>query len=212
MALSDASISRASTTMCSSTRRSASTRGSSNPTSIATRSSRRGHTCSPDLLGREAEPIDLKFTLANEDSCEDAALVLISNNPYELTHLAGAGTRKRLDSGTLGIVAARVRGREVANLVALELAGQASRFPGLLSWSAQELEVRSGSPVEVGLDGEALVLDPPLHFESLPRALRIRLPRGTGLARGARAVSLTRSNLGTLARVAAGRWGSPQHA
>ncbi|HEY2768270.1 MAG TPA: diacylglycerol kinase family protein [Solirubrobacteraceae bacterium] len=159
----------------------------------------------PDLLGREAEPIDLEFTLANGDSCEDAALVLVSNNPYELTHLAGAGTRKRIDSGTLGIVAARVRGREVARLVALELAGQAGRFPGLLSWSAREFDVHSGGPVEVGLDGEALVLDPPLHFDSMPGALRVRLPRGTGLAPGARAVSLTTSSLGTLARVAAGR-------
>jgi diacylglycerol kinase family enzyme len=159
----------------------------------------------PDLLGRDAEPIDLEFTAANGNSCDDATLVLVSNNPYELTHLAGAGTRKRIDSGTLGIVAARVHGAEVARLVALELAGQAGRFPGLLSWSAREFEVRSGDAVEVGLDGEALVLDPPLRFESLPGALRVRLPHGAGLAPGARAVSLTTANLGTLVRVAAGR-------
>ncbi len=159
----------------------------------------------PDLLGRDAEPIDLEFTTANGSSCDDAALVLVSNNPYELTHLAGAGTRERIDSGMLGIVAARVRGAEVARLVALELVGQAGRFPGLLSWSARKFEVRSGGPVEVGLDGEALVLDPPLRFESLPGALRVRLPRGAGLAPGTRAVALTTANLGTLVRVAAGR-------
>jgi diacylglycerol kinase family enzyme len=159
----------------------------------------------PDLLGRDAEPIDLEFAAADGSSCDDAALVLVSNNPYELTHLAGAGTRERIDSGTLGIVAARVRGTQVARLVELELVGQAGRFPGLLSWAAREFEVRSGGPVEVGLDGEALVLDPPLHFESLPGALRVRLPHGAGLAPGARAVALTTANLGTLVRVAAGR-------
>ena len=160
----------------------------------------------PDLLGPDAEPIDLEFTAADGSSCDDAPLVLVSNNPYELTHLSGAGTRERIDTGMLGIVAARVRSSaDVSKLVALELVGQAGRFPGLLSWSAREFEVRSSSPVEVGLDGEALVLDPPLRFASLPGALRVRLPRGAGLSPAARAVSLRTDNLGALVRVAAGR-------
>jgi diacylglycerol kinase family enzyme len=129
----------------------------------------------------------------------------VSNNPYELTHLSGAGTRERIDTGLLGIVAARVRGADVSKLVALELAGQAGRYSGLLSWSAREFEVRSSGPVEVGLDGEALVLEAPLHFASLPGALRVRLPRGAGLSPAARAVTLTTENLGALVRVAAGR-------
>ena len=132
----------------------------------------------PDLLGPDAEPIDLEFTAPDGSSCDDATLVLVSNNPYELTHLAGAGTRERIDKGTLGVVAARVRGEDVARLVALELAGQAGRFPGLLSWSRREFEVRSGGPVEVGLDGEALVLDPPLAFRVAARgAARAAAPR-----------------------------------
>ncbi len=159
----------------------------------------------PELLGRDADPIDLEFTAPDAKECDDATLVLVSNNPYEVTHLAGAGTRERIDAGTLGIVAARVRGAAVAKLISLELLGQAGRFEGLLSWSAPQFEVRSGGPVEVGLDGEALVLDPPLRFRSLPGALRVRLPCGAGLAPGARAVAFTRGNIGTLLRVAAGR-------
>jgi len=159
----------------------------------------------PDLLGPHSQPIDLRFAIEDGSECADAALVLVSNNPYEITHLAGAGTRARIDTGTLGIVAARVRGAEVATLVALELAGRAGRFPGLLSWANPEFEVRSGGPVEVGLDGEAAVLDPPLRFRSLPGALRVRLPQGAGLAPAARAVPLTSANLRTLLRVAAGR-------
>jgi diacylglycerol kinase family enzyme len=159
----------------------------------------------PDLLGPDAEAIDLEFTTPDGTDYDDAPLVLVSNNPYELTHLSGAGTRERIDTGLLGVVAARVRGTDVSKLVALELVGQAARYPGLLAWSAREFEVRSGGPVEVGLDGEALVLDPPLHFTSLPGALRVRLPRRAGLSPAARAVALTTDNLGALVRVAAGR-------
>lgn len=159
----------------------------------------------PDLLGPDAEEIDLEFTSPDGTAYKDAPLVLVSNNPYELTHLSGAGTRERIDTGLLGIVAARVRGTDVSKLVALELVGQAGRYPGLLSWSSPEFDVHSGGPVEIGLDGEALVLDPPLHFASLPGALRVRLPRGAGLSPAARAVALTSENLGTLVRVATGR-------
>jgi diacylglycerol kinase family enzyme len=160
----------------------------------------------PDLLGPDAEPIDLEFTAPDGSRCDDAPLVLVSNNPYRLASLAGAGTRERIDTGRLGVVAARVRSAtDVSKLVALELVGQVGRFPGLESWASQEFEVRSSGPVEVGLDGEALVLDPPLRFASLPGALRVRLPRGVGLPPGARAVALTADNLGALLRVAAGR-------
>jgi diacylglycerol kinase family enzyme len=160
----------------------------------------------PDLLGPDADPIRLEFTAPDGSICDDAPLVLVSNNPYQLTHLAGAGTRERIDTGTLGVVAARVRSAaDVSTLVGLELVGQADRFPGLLSWAAPEFEVRSEGLVEVGLDGEALRLQAPLRFTSLPGALRVRVPRAAGVAPAARAVTLTRGNLGALVRVAAGR-------
>jgi diacylglycerol kinase family enzyme len=49
--------------------------------------------------------------------------------------------------------------------------------------------VRSAAAVPVGLDGEALVLAPPLRSESLPGALRVRLPRAARGARRARRVT-----------------------
>ncbi len=160
----------------------------------------------PSLLGPQAPPIDLEFTTPDGSTYGDAPLVLVSNNPYRVTSMAGAGTRGRLDEGVLGVFAARVLGPgDVSRLMALELAGQASRFPGLLTWSATEFEVASGGPVEVGLDGEALVMEPPLRFVSMPGALRVRTPRTAGLSPGARAVTLSRENLAALVRVAAGR-------
>jgi hypothetical protein len=60
--------------------------------------------------------------------------------------------------------------------------------------------------VAVGLDGEALMLEPPLRFVSLPGALRVRLPRNAaGVSPAADAISLTRNDLAVLLRVAAGR-------
>jgi hypothetical protein len=91
-------------------------------------------------------------------------------------------------------------------LTTLETIGQARRYPGLLEWSGAEFEVRSGAPVAVGLDGEALLLDPPLRFSCLPGALRVRLPRrASGISPAAAAVSLTRADAAALYHVAAGR-------
>ena len=160
----------------------------------------------PDLLGPEASPLDLEFSGPDGERYGDAPLVLVSNNRYELTSLSGAGTRGHLDEGVLGVFAARVLGPgDVSKLTALELAGQADRFSGLLAWAAGEFEVRSGGPVEVGLDGEALVMEPPLRFVSMPGALRVRLPPSAGLSPAARAVRLSREDLAALVRVAVGR-------
>jgi hypothetical protein len=60
--------------------------------------------------------------------------------------------------------------------------------------------------VAVGLDGEALMLEPPLRFASLPGALRVLLPpNAPGISPAAATVSLTRNDLTVLLRIAAGR-------
>ena len=43
-------------------------------------------------------------------------------------------------------------------------------------WTVPRFEIDSGATVDVGLDGEAVRLEPPLRFESVPAALRIRTP------------------------------------
>ena len=159
----------------------------------------------PELLGPGAPPIDLEFEGPDGTELHDAPLVLVSNNPYQLTRLAGAGTRARLDTGRLGIVAARIRAAsDIAELVMFETVGQAQRFRGLLEWSEARFEVRSRSPVAVGLDGEALLLEPPLQFVSLPGALRVRLPQRASNGAAATAASLTRDDLTALSRIATG--------
>jgi diacylglycerol kinase family enzyme len=159
----------------------------------------------PELLGPGAPPIDLEFKGPDGTEFSDAPLVLVSNNPYQLTSLAGAGTRARLDTGQLGIVAARLSAAsDIAELVMFETVGQPQRFRGFLEWSKARFEVRSGSAVAVGLDGEALMLDPPLQFVTLPGALRVRLPQRASNAVKPTAASFTRDDLRTLSRIATG--------
>jgi diacylglycerol kinase family enzyme len=161
----------------------------------------------PEMLGKDAAPGDLEFQTPHAKDWSDATLVIVSNNPYQLKRLGGAGTRPRLDTGLLGIFATRMRSATaVAKLVTLGTIGQHRRFGSALQWSCLEFEVRSGAPVAVGLDGEALMLAPPLRFLSLPGALRVRVPRhARGISPSAAAVPLTRANLWALMRIAAGK-------
>jgi diacylglycerol kinase family enzyme len=162
----------------------------------------------PDLLGRDAARLDLRFTGPDGADVPAAQLILVSNDPYQLDHIGGRGTRERLDGGVLGIVAARIGdAADARQFVALEAAGQVRRFPGWHEWSAPRFEVSSGSPVEIGIDGEALLMDPPLVFESRPRALRVRLPRHAA-AQSPAAMTvhlLSGSTITQLAGVLAGR-------
>jgi diacylglycerol kinase family enzyme len=132
----------------------------------------------PDLLGPTATPLDLRYTLPSGEEAAAAQLLLVSNNPYEMAQLRGGGTRERIDGGVLGVVSARVEtAADAEKLVALELAGNVRRFATWNEWTATEFEVRSAGPVDVGVDGEALTLPPPLHFVIRPGALTVRLPR-----------------------------------
>lgn len=161
----------------------------------------------PDILGPDAAPLDLSFTGPDGTGYPSAQMILVSNNPYQLAHAGGRGTRKRIDGGVLGIVAARIaNAAEAARFAALQAAGQTRRFPGWLEWSSESFEIRSAGPVQLGVDGETLAMDPPLLFESQPGALRVRLPpHAIGLSPAARAVRiLARSTALDLARVSVG--------
>lgn len=131
----------------------------------------------PELLGPEAEPFDLHFVGPDGTRHDGAQIIQVSNNPYVLSSLAGFGSRARLDTGELGIAAAEIKGAtDIAPFVAAESAGQLERFGGWTEWAAPTFTVESGRPVEAGVDGEALQLDPPLLFRALPGAVRIRIP------------------------------------
>jgi len=131
----------------------------------------------PDLLGPDATPMDLQFTVPPDQQQPTAVLVLVSNNTYQLAQLRGIGTRARIDQGVLGVVALQVSGAgDVQRLVALESVGRVQQYSGWHQWEAPVFEVTSSGPIEIGVDGEALVMEPPLVFTTHPSALRVRIP------------------------------------
>jgi diacylglycerol kinase family enzyme len=107
------------------------------------------------------------------------AVLLVSNNPYALERPLVAGTRPRLDAGCLGVV----------------LLGRPSDPPHRAgrAWTAAHLDVGAGAAVHAGRDGEAITLDPPLHFASRPGALRVRAAARHARARRARPGRITQT-------------------
>jgi diacylglycerol kinase family enzyme len=161
----------------------------------------------PTMLGPDATPLDLRFTGPDGSQHASAHLILVSNDPYELGGGEGFGSRRRIDAGNLGIVAATFRtSGEIARLVEAEAAGRSWRPPGWVEWAGASFRLHSGQPVEVGIDGEALVLDPPIEFRTLPGALRVRIPLGApGYSPAAAAPTRGWATVTALLRTVAGR-------
>ena len=97
---------------------------------------------------------------------ESCTALFVSNNRRRFEAHA-VGGRARLDGGVLG----------VGVLDAKHDAADA--LDGGQSWRELLLrffEVDSRGPVQADVDGEVMVLEPPVRFRILPRALRVRIP------------------------------------
>ena len=122
----------------------------------------------PDVLGPDGdEQLDLRWTGPGSQTHRAGAAVLVSNNCYRLGRAIGSGTRPRIDDGLLGVtVIGAPRGSGDG--------GRGLQRPWR-QWSSPDFEVDSDRPVAAGIDGEALVLDPPLIFRIRPGVLRVRI-------------------------------------
>ena len=139
----------------------------------------------PAVLGPSTKPFDLRFVDGEGGRHDGAHLVQVSNNPYG----ARGGSRPRLNSGQLGIIALEIQNDRAAAAFAAALAiGHPVRFAGLLTWVTDAFEVTSGGAIPAGVDGESLDLEPPLRFSIRSRPLRVRVPRhAVGVSPAARA-------------------------
>ncbi len=117
----------------------------------------------PEFSGAAGDGHVLEYTGPSGVSGRRATVIMISNNQYRLGNIVGSGTRPSIDDGQLGVA--------VAELTSNDARGRA-RFR---QWQAPTFEVGSDGPVPAGVDGEALVLDPPLRFSIRPGALRVRI-------------------------------------
>ncbi|MEV7887056.1 diacylglycerol kinase family protein [Streptomyces sp. NPDC088357] len=125
----------------------------------------------PDLLtGQQGARLTAK---AGDTTLDSPQAVLVSNNPYRTGDPFGFGRRDRLDTGVLGVLGVRVD--SAADAAALLLDPEPAALTVL---TVREVVVEAdGSEVQVGLDGEALVLPSPVHCRIAPGALAVRVPR-----------------------------------
>ena len=152
----------------------------------------------PDMLGPGGSELDLRWTSQSGEVHHAGALVLVSNNRYRLGRAIGSGTRPRIDDGLLGITV-------VAEPSERNEGGPSLQRP-LREWSAPGFEVDADSPVPAGIDGEALVLDPPLRFRIRPGVLRVRIARQhPGASPSALAPEGMWASMVEMARIARGR-------
>jgi len=139
----------------------------------AYRDDKRGTTLQvlPDLLsGHRGAKLTAQ---AGDTTITGPQALLVSNDPYELSDIAGLGRRARLDAGTLGVVAVTVNN-------ALQAAGllRGARGPGLITLTAREVVVDADAPeIPVGIDGETVLMPTPVRCTVRPKALRVRVPR-----------------------------------
>ncbi|TPQ18776.1 diacylglycerol kinase [Streptomyces sporangiiformans] len=140
------------------------------------------HQRGPRLTARIAEtgePMDAgkvadagKAPDAGDAVIDAPQALLVSNNPYRMDDPAGLGYRERLGSGVLGVLGVKVG--SAAEAAGLLLGRHAT---GLTVLTAREVVVDADRPeVEVGVDGEALVLPTPVRCRIEPGALRVRVP------------------------------------
>ena len=156
----------------------------------------------PDVLGPTGSGLDMRWSGPTGHEHSGGAAVLVSNNKYRLGRAVGSGTRPRIDDGLLGIT---VVGRPTAG----GESGRSAQRPWR-EWSAPTFEVDSDQPVAAGIDGEALVLDAPLHFRIRPGVLRVRIARKhPGASPSAMAPEGVWAGLLELVRIALGRHEQP---
>jgi diacylglycerol kinase family enzyme len=131
----------------------------------------------PNLLGPGSRPFDLRFKGPDGTEHRAAHMIQVSNNPY-LVRLGGRGVRPSMHSRRLGVIALEIDDdRAAAGFLNAVAVGEPERFEGFASWTTETFEVTSDSPIEVGLDGESLVLEARLTFSIRERPLRVRLPK-----------------------------------
>jgi diacylglycerol kinase family enzyme len=135
----------------------------------------------PDLLtGHAAAPL---VTRIGDVTVRNPQAVLVSNNPYGSSDLAGLNRRDRLDRGVLGAVTVSVANTRQA----VGLLGRVNAH-GLTQHTTAEVVVDAHTrQTPVGVDGESLLLDTPVRCTIEPGALRVRVPRDRPGVRPAKA-------------------------
>lgn len=133
----------------------------------------------------ERPPLDVSLAGPGGERVTGVQVLQVANNSY------GLGRRPALDAGVLQISALRARSGAKLGAVAGQVALR--RSPALSAWAQWETTgvVVDGpaTGLPAGVDGEAVVLCPPVEFRSLAGGLRVLVPVGAGRRRLGRAAA-----------------------
>jgi diacylglycerol kinase family enzyme len=142
------------------------------------------------VFGPGTTSSELRYTGSRGELHHQAAVIQVSNNPYDRRVIATKGSRASVATGQLGLVTLQLDGdHQIPAFFAALATGHAARFDGFDSWTAESFVVDGDGPIDTGIDGEHVPLDPPLVFAIQPGAVRLRLPNhAIGYSPSARAV------------------------
>jgi len=106
-------------------------------------------------------------------------VLLVSNNPYDLSQVGIEAPRSTLEEGRLSVYwLPHLRRIALMRFLAHFLAGRVHEAPGFRSFRTQRLKVQSRRPrLHLGIDGEVWTMPTPLTITSVPQALLVKVGR-----------------------------------
>jgi len=104
---------------------------------------------------------------------------VVSNNSYDLSRLGVEAPRNTLEEGRLSVYwLPHVPRIALTRFLANYLAGRVKTTPGFRSFRTTQLKVQSAHKrLRLGIDGELVIMVPPLVITIVPKSLLVKVPR-----------------------------------
>ena len=121
--------------------------------------------------------LDVSIKVDNKVFRRKLPFVFVGNNEYEM-ELYNIGRRTRLDEGKLSIYFIHTGGRWGVTLLLFHtLTGRVKQWRDFEAVSTEEVTISSRKKrLLVAFDGEVAVMETPLFYRSLPKALKVIVP------------------------------------
>ena len=104
---------------------------------------------------------------------------VVSNNSYDLSRIGVEAPRNTLDEGRLSVYwLPDIPRIALMRFLAHYLAGRVKNTPGFRSFRTTRLKVQSARKrIHLGVDGEVVIMPPPLVITIVPSSLLVKVPR-----------------------------------